>query len=44
MDPALLQWRGTPPTLGGASLWTTVQEEFFGDFHADKLPELVAQG
>lgn len=44
LDPNLLQWRGTPPALGGASLWTTVQEEFFGDFHADKLPELQARG
>ena len=35
LDSALLQWRGTPPPLGGESLWTLVQEEFFGDFHAD---------
>jgi SNF2 family DNA or RNA helicase len=44
LDPALLQWRGAAPSLGGASLWTTVQEEFFGDFHADKVPELRALG
>lgn len=43
LDPALLQWRGEPLPLGG-SLWTLVQEEFFGDFHADKVPELQAQG
>ncbi len=44
LDPALLQWRGAAPSLGGASLWTLVQEEFFGDFHAEKVPELQAQG
>ncbi|MCE4537002.1 DEAD/DEAH box helicase [Pelomonas sp. P7] len=43
LDPALLQWRGEPATLGG-SLWTLPQEEFFGDFQADKLPELQARG
>ncbi|CAM3913450.1 DEAD/DEAH box helicase [Roseateles saccharophilus] len=43
LDPALLQWRGAPQPLG-ASLWTLVQEEFFGDFHADSVPELLAQG
>ncbi|WP_310333164.1 DEAD/DEAH box helicase [Roseateles asaccharophilus] len=44
LDPALLQWRGAPLPLGGASLWTLVQEEFFGDFHAEAVPELQAQG
>ncbi|WP_082568160.1 DEAD/DEAH box helicase [Pelomonas sp. Root1217] len=44
LDPPLLQWRGAPLPLGGASLWTLVQEEFFGDFHAEKVPELLAQG
>lgn len=43
LDPALLQWRGAPQPLGD-SLWTTPQEEFFGDFHAEKVPELLAQG
>jgi superfamily II DNA or RNA helicase len=43
LDPALLQWRGEPMPLG-ASLWTTVQEEFFGDFHADQVPALLALG
>jgi superfamily II DNA or RNA helicase len=43
LDPALLQWRGTPLPLA-ASLWTTPQEEFFGDFHADQVPELQALG
>ncbi|MEO6281254.1 DEAD/DEAH box helicase [Roseateles sp.] len=43
LDPALLQWRGAPLPLG-ASVWTLVQEEFFGDFHVDKVPELLAQG
>ncbi|WP_343622171.1 DEAD/DEAH box helicase [Roseateles puraquae] len=44
LDPALLQWRGTPAALGGASLWTTPQEEFFGDFHAEQVPALQALG
>ncbi|NCT81967.1 MAG: ATP-dependent helicase [Comamonadaceae bacterium] len=44
LDPALLQWRGAAPPLGGASLWTLVQEEFFGDFHAEQVPQLQAQG
>ncbi|KQV86352.1 DEAD/DEAH box helicase [Pelomonas sp. Root1237] len=43
LDPALLQWRGAPLPLD-ASLWTLVQEEFFGDFHAEKVPELQALG
>ena len=43
LDPALLQWRGAPLPLA-ESLWTLPQEEFFGDFHADKMPELLAQG
>lgn len=43
LDPSLLQWRGDPLSLG-RSLWTLVQEEFFGDFHAEQVPELLAQG
>ena len=43
LDPALLQWRGAPQPMAG-SLWTTPQEEFFGDFHADHVPELLALG
>lgn len=44
LDPALLQWRGAPVALGGESLWTLAQEEFFGDFHAEQVPQLQAQG
>ncbi|MFN3303813.1 MAG: ATP-dependent helicase, partial [Roseateles sp.] len=44
LDPALLQWRGSAPPLGGESLWTLPQEEFFGDFHAEAVPALQAQG
>lgn len=44
LDPALLQWRGSPPSLGGESLWTLPQEEFFGDFHAEQVPALQALG
>jgi superfamily II DNA or RNA helicase len=43
LDPALLQWRGAPLPLS-PSLWTTPQEEFFGDFLADQAPELQALG
>ena len=43
LDPGLLQWRGEPLPLG-KSLWTLVQEEFFGDFHAEAVPELLTQG
>ena len=44
LDPALLQWRGASQPLGGASLWTLVQEEFFCDFLAEQVPELQARG
>ena len=43
LDPGLLQWRGSAQRLG-ESLWTLVQEDFFGDFHAERVPELQAQG
>jgi superfamily II DNA or RNA helicase len=43
LDAGLLQWRGSPLPLGD-SLWTLIQEEFFGDFHAEKVPELLALG
>ncbi|WP_457419761.1 DEAD/DEAH box helicase [Roseateles sp. P5_E7] len=43
LDPGLLQWRGEPLPLS-SSLWTLVQEEFFGDFLVDKAPELLALG
>ncbi|MFT7723492.1 MAG: DEAD/DEAH box helicase [Roseateles sp.] len=44
LDPALLQWRGAPLALGGESLWTLLQEDFFGDFHAEQVPALQALG
>ena len=45
LDPALLQWRGAPLPLS-PSLWTTPQEEFFGDFLADvsHTPQLWIAG
>lgn len=43
LDPGMLQWRGSAQRLG-ESLWTLVQEDFFGDFHAERVPELQAQG
>jgi len=44
VDPAMLQWRH--PALGQdlAPCWTLMQEEFFGDFRADTVPALQAQG
>jgi superfamily II DNA or RNA helicase len=43
LDAGLLQWRGAALRLGD-SLWTLVQEEFFGDFLADRVPELRERG
>jgi len=43
LDPGMLQWRGSSQRLG-ESLCTLVQEDFFGDFHAERVPELQAQG
>ncbi len=39
-----LQWRSDDPGDLRGPLWTLVQEDHFGDFWADKLPELQAQG
>ncbi|RXZ36722.1 DEAD/DEAH box helicase [Oxalobacteraceae bacterium CAVE-383] len=50
LPPENLQWRSEPAAeLNGGdgirnNLWTLVQENFFGDFWADKLPLLQAQG
>ena len=43
LDPQSFQWRGLEhPALG--SVWTLPQEEFFGDFWADQVPQLQAKG
>jgi len=38
-----LQWRVSDMALPGP-LWTLVQEDFFGDFWAERVPEWQAQG
>jgi superfamily II DNA or RNA helicase len=38
-----LQWRANEMALPGP-LWTLVQEDFFGDFWAERVPEWQAQG
>ncbi|SDO13082.1 Helicase conserved C-terminal domain-containing protein [Rhodoferax sp. OV413] len=44
LDHASFQWRSREhsPLLG--PVWTLPQEEFFGDFWADQVPQLQAQG
>lgn len=39
-----LQWRGPEAAVGHENLWSMVQEEFFGDFWADRVPLLQAEG
>lgn len=39
-----LQWRAEDAAKVYDPLWTLVQEDFFDDFWADKLPELQADG
>jgi hypothetical protein len=39
-----LQWRSEEAAVGHEHLWSLVQEDFFGDFWADQLPALQAQG
>jgi superfamily II DNA or RNA helicase len=39
-----LQWRRDEAAIGHEHLWSLVQEDFFGDFWADRLPGLQAQG
>ena len=43
LDPQSFQWRSHEhPGVG--SVWTLPQEEFFGDFWADQVPQLQAKG
>ncbi|MDR7305493.1 DEAD/DEAH box helicase [Rhodoferax saidenbachensis] len=43
LDPQSFQWRSREhPALD--SVWTLPQEEFFGDFWADQVPQLQAKG
>ena len=43
LPPDTLQWRAPPDDLR-EPLWTLVQEDFFGDFWAEQLPRLQAEG
>jgi len=44
VDEALLQWRSPAAALGHEQLWTLPQEDFFGAFWAERVPELERQG
>jgi superfamily II DNA or RNA helicase len=44
LPAASLQWRSDRAAADEDDLWTLVQEDFFGDFWADRLPLLQAQG
>jgi len=44
LDEDLLQWRSPAAALGLTQLWTLAQEEFFGEFWTDRVPELQALG
>lgn len=39
-----LQWRSGEAAVGHEHLWSLLQEDFFGDFWAEQLPGLQAQG
>jgi superfamily II DNA or RNA helicase len=39
-----LQWRTDDDGHARGPLWTLLQEDFFGDFWAEKLPDLQAEG
>jgi len=39
-----LQWRASDAAAPPGPLWTLVQEDFFGDFWAERVPEWQAQG
>jgi superfamily II DNA or RNA helicase len=40
----VLQWRGPEAAWGQEHLWSLLQEDFFGDFWADAVPQLQAEG
>lgn len=43
LDAKLLQWRNPAAALPGP-WWTLAQEEFFGAFYLERVPQLQAQG
>ncbi|MFY7915970.1 MAG: DEAD/DEAH box helicase, partial [Rubrivivax sp.] len=44
LDPAALQWRNPAAADGHENLWTLLQEDFFGAFWAERVPELQKLG
>lgn len=44
LDPAALQWRSPAAVEGHEQLWTLLQEEFFGEFWTERVPELQKLG
>jgi len=44
LAPELLQWRHPSAAEGLDSLWTLSQEDFFGEFWLERVPELQACG
>ena len=44
LPPGTLQWRADEAGRIAGPLWTLIQESFFGDFWADTLPALQAEG
>lgn len=44
VPPRALQWRGPSPLPSDEPVWSLVQEAAFGDFWADELPRLQAEG
>ncbi|WP_394781294.1 DEAD/DEAH box helicase [Undibacterium sp.] len=44
VPPETLQWRTEEAGMLHAPLWSMLQEDFFGDFWAEQLPALHAQG
>ncbi len=44
LPPQALQWRAPDAAEGHGSLWSLPEENHFGDFWADQVPRLQAQG
>ncbi|MGS0757553.1 ATP-dependent helicase, partial [Roseateles sp. GG27B] len=44
LDDKALQWRSPPPAGEHAQWWTLLQEEFFGAFWLEQVPDLQAKG
>ncbi|WP_394788586.1 DEAD/DEAH box helicase [Rhodoferax sp.] len=44
LDPTSFQWRSRDHSPLTGPVWTLPQEAFFGDFWADQVPQLQAQG